>query len=367
MTETKKLSPHITINKLSEKNKKTLNTRTIFAVVFCVFYLFTVVNSILCDTQFGWFPQDNQAALVAKQFFAYMQIVWMSIISVFAAKEILNLHFYKNISMFIVVMFSILVCTIAPSIIFVSEKFNYFNHDKKWYFISFMITMVVVYLLTYLVNFIGFWVHGLLDAKKMFVHFVLLTLVSLYITSWIYFSFFKGWVTMVILFLIVTLTDSMAYICGMFFGKKKFSAYISPNKTVGGVAGGIFFTTLIVMLIFFGLSYTPDKFNILGNFFGIKYDLKLDNLIQTNNTSFSNAPWWWVSVFFIIVVLTIVAITGDLAYSYIKRMYKIKDFSHLLPGHGGVLDRIDSHSFVVPVFFIFTILISYFSSTAGLF
>lgn len=363
----KKITPHISINKISEKNKKTFNTRSIFAIVFCVYYLFTAVNSILCDTDFGWFPNNSESAMVAKQFFAWTQVAWMSIISVLATKEILNLHFYRNISMYVVVMFSLILCTITPSVIFIAKKFDYFNKSEQWYFILVMLSMLITYLVSYLINFFGFWMQGLLSIKRMFIHFVLFTLVSLYIISWIYFSYFKGWVTLLLLFLIVTFTDSMAYISGMFFGKRKFSAYISPNKTMGGVVGGVLSTTLIIMLLFFAFSFVPDSYNILGNFFGIKYNLKVDSIIDTNNIDYANAPWWWVSIFFIVVVLSFVAIVGDLTYSYIKRLYKIKDFSNLIPGHGGVLDRIDSHSFVVPVFFIFTLLISYFSSTAGLF
>ncbi len=358
---------HISINKLSEKNKKTFGTRTIYSIVFCAFYVFSVVNSILSDTKFGWFPVENHTADITRQVFSYLQIAWMSIISVLAVKEITNLHFYKNIMMYCLVLISLLICTIVPSIIFIAQKFDYFNITDGRYFYIFMITWISCYAFAIITNIIGFWMQGLWEVKKIFVHLVLILLVSMYIMSWIYFSFFKGWITLLILFLIVCLTDAMAYICGMLFGKRKLSSYISPNKTLGGVIGGISCATLIVMLIFVAFSFIPEHFNVLGNFFGIKYQYKVDNLLPTDNSSYSNAPWWWISVLIIVITLSVVAVVGDLSYSYIKRVYSIKDFSHLLPGHGGVLDRIDSHTFVVTVFFIFTIMISYFSSTAGLF
>ncbi len=358
---------HISMNKLSEKNKKTFNTRAIYSVVFCVFYLISVVNSILSDAKFGWFPEQGHGADVTREVFSYFQIAWMSIISILAVREITNLHFYKNIMIYTLVAFSLLACTITPSMIFVAQKFDYCHKSDKWYFYTFMLTWVSCYAFIFIVNIIGFWMQGLWDAKKIFIHLLLIVLVSMYITSWTYFSFFKGWITLLILFLIVCLTDAMAYICGMLFGKRKVSAYISPNKTLGGVIGGVTCATLIVMLLFIGFSYIPDSYNVLGNFFGIKFEYKVANALPIDNASYSRAPWWWVSVVVIVVLLSIIAVVGDLSYSYIKRIYKIKDFSHLLPGHGGVLDRIDSHTFVVTAFFIFTIMISYFSSTAGLF
>lgn len=116
--------------------------------------------------------------------------------------------------------------------------------------------------------------------------------------------------------------DSFAYLCGRQFGKHKLAPRISPNKTVEGSIGGWFFGMIISLLY--------------GYFF-----INSDHLTSIAIASF---------------FLPIFGQIGDLAFSAIKRSYKIKDFGNLLPGHGGVLDRVDSLLFNIVVFgFIFTL------------
>ena len=114
----------------------------------------------------------------------------------------------------------------------------------------------------------------------------------------------------VLIFIIAFSTDIFALIFGKHFGKHKLIPHISPKKTVEGSLGGIFATTVI------GCIY--------GYFTGIPLSWSLP-------LSFCGS---------------IVAQMGDLFASSIKRYCKIKDFSNLIPGHGGVLDRFDSVNFV---------------------
>ena len=109
----------------------------------------------------------------------------------------------------------------------------------------------------------------------------------------------------------VCINDSFALFAGMKFGKKKLNPRISPNKTIAGSIGGYAGGCATVLLI--GLIC----------------------LKQIN------------SAYIITLALTLPVVTqiGDLAFSAIKRHYGIKDFSNLFPGHGGVLDRLDSISF----------------------
>ena len=112
------------------------------------------------------------------------------------------------------------------------------------------------------------------------------------------------------LLVIVAFTDVGAFFVGKSIGKTKFSP-TSPNKTVEGVIGGVFFAT------------------IAGTFYGYYY-ADLDSRLV---------------IFFISILTAIASIFGDLFESYLKREAGVKDSGTLLPGHGGVLDRLDGYLF----------------------
>ena len=121
-------------------------------------------------------------------------------------------------------------------------------------------------------------------------------------------------------------SDIFAYFIGRHFGKHKLTA-VSPNKTVEGAVAGV------VGAILLGILFAILCNTIWG--VGINYLL----------------------IGCIMAVLSIVGQIGDLAASSIKRYCEIKDFSELIPGHGGMLDRIDSIIFVLPfAYILFSIL-----------
>ena len=123
-------------------------------------------------------------------------------------------------------------------------------------------------------------------------------------------------------------TDVFAYVIGKTFklGKHKFSK-ISPNKSIEGCIGGLI-GAIVVCLLF---TLCMDKF--LG--FEISY----------------------IKILIISTILSIIGQFGDFAASSIKRFVEIKDYSNLIPGHGGLLDRIDSLIFIAPFAYILLILI----------
>lgn len=122
------------------------------------------------------------------------------------------------------------------------------------------------------------------------------------------------------------LTDVFAYETGKTIGKHHFTD-ISPNKTIEGCIGGTIGSTICMV------AYTI----ILNNFFGFNINL------------------------FIIVIagiiLSIIGQIGDLSASAIKRFVGIKDFSDLIPGHGGMLDRLDSLIFIAPFAYFLLLII----------
>ena len=201
--------------------------------------------------------------------------------------------------------------------------------------------------------------YGLFDIKKIFTQLFLFLALCGLLSSIIYFSLIKSWTTVLMLLIIPVFTDTFAYIGGKMFGRDKLSPFISPKKTIQGAIIGITIATFISIIILVLYSFDTQH-NMLKNFFGIQFKNKFETTLPNEFASF---PLWWVSVIFLILFLSIFSIFGDLSFSSIKRRYNIKDFSNLIPGHGGVLDRLDSHTFVFSAYFIISILIGYFSKT----
>ncbi len=111
----------------------------------------------------------------------------------------------------------------------------------------------------------------------------------------------------------ISLCDIFAFLIGKKFGKLKIFPKISPNKTMEGYIGSTFCTLFLFTLIFLHYNFT---------------DLNL---------------------FFYVILIIISSFIGDLYVSYFKRTLNIKDLGKLFPGHGGVLDRIDSWLFSFPL------------------
>lgn len=123
---------------------------------------------------------------------------------------------------------------------------------------------------------------------------------------------------------ITILTDTFAYIGGKFFGKTKLLERISPNKTVEGSLIGTIIATSISSILY--LFIINPGVNI-----GV--------------------------IILISFVLSIIGQIGDLVFSAIKREFDIKDYSNLIPGHGGILDRFDSLAFVGLFYIVIKLLI----------
>jgi phosphatidate cytidylyltransferase len=127
-----------------------------------------------------------------------------------------------------------------------------------------------------------------------------------------------GRVVLLLLLVVIVVSDSAQYYTGRAFGRRPLAPTISPKKTVEGAIGGVAFGTLATVI---GGRYV----------FG--------------------APLWILTLLGMAIVL--LGIVGDLFESLLKRSAGVKDSSNLIPGHGGVLDRIDSWLFAAPVYYVF--------------
>ena len=124
------------------------------------------------------------------------------------------------------------------------------------------------------------------------------------------------------IFLICISTDIGGYIFGKIFKGPKLIK-ISPKKTYSGMVGGYIFSFIIIFLLF---EYSELLFN--------------------TNTK------WLPKVYLHIVIISTVSQIGDIIISYFKRLSKIKDTGKIIPGHGGILDRIDGMIFAFPFAYI---------------
>ena len=133
------------------------------------------------------------------------------------------------------------------------------------------------------------------------------------------------------LFILIWTNDTFAFLVGKSIGKHKLFEKISPKKTVEGFLGGILFAIFTGFLI-------------------SKY------YIQANSTHLQKSIIIWTSI---AVIVGIIGTIGDLIESKFKRIAGVKDSGKIMPGHGGILDRLDSVIFVAPFIFLFYQILNY--------
>jgi len=128
------------------------------------------------------------------------------------------------------------------------------------------------------------------------------------------------------IFVLIWINDTMAYVVGKSIGKNKLFERISPKKTIEGFIGGVVFSILFSILIAYYFIQQPILY--------------------------------WV---IIAAIVGVFGTLGDLVESKLKRLANVKDSGKIMPGHGGILDRLDSIIFVGPFVFLFYQIIAYVS------
>ena len=149
---------------------------------------------------------------------------------------------------------------------------------------------------------------------------------------------------LIYLLLVTTLTDVFAYFYGMLFGKHKLAPLVSPKKTWEGSLGGSIIAVLVASL--FAINYGMLLFGETKMIFA-----SFESFAKLNNG-------WSIAVIILISCFaSFISQVGDLLYSKIKRTYDIKDFSNILPGHGGIMDRFDSVTYTAMFLSVILILL----------
>jgi len=124
---------------------------------------------------------------------------------------------------------------------------------------------------------------------------------------------------------LVWVADIGAYFVGKVFGKHKLAMQISPGKSIEGAIGGLVLCYVYAFLCVYFFNFESTLFGAWAIRFG------------------------WIPMFLMVTLLAAFSIFGDLFESQLKRLAGVKDSSHLLPGHGGVLDRVDALIPTMPI------------------
>lgn len=146
---------------------------------------------------------------------------------------------------------------------------------------------------------------------------MLVTLLFVYSAVWLHGLASDGPILVLYVLISVWLADTGGYFAGKRWGKHALATAISPNKTIEGLIGAI---TLVAV------------WSVIAYLLGVSQSISL-------------FTWLLVSV-----ATGLISVSGDLFESLFKRSFHIKDSGHLLPGHGGILDRVDSLLAAVPFF-----------------
>ena len=248
---------------------------------------------------------------------------------------------------------SFALLTFVFGIISTNEFNKLTNQNGIGYYIIFSIIYIYFALTEYLLNINNqpnSWFNDLKDTLLIFSIFVSLFLLRdlfstknlisvlikkyfrfiFYITSSFIFIYlianFNGFYDPSIIlgcFILIWVNDSFAYIVGKKFGKQKLFYSISPHKTVEGFLGGLFFCCISASIV-------------------SRY---IDDSISTSN---------WLTM---AIIISVFGTLGDLIESKFKRESNVKDSGKIMPGHGGILDRLDSIIFASPYIYLFLKLI----------
>lgn len=188
---------------------------------------------------------------------------------------------------------------------------------------NFMIRTNIVYIAIYLtILLLVETVSSRFNVSDVFYIFTLSIFLSIAGQSLIFLRF-HSLETIGYIFIATYACDTFALLCGKYFGKHKLAPITSPKKTWEGAIGGVTMSMVFSIVCF------------------LIFPFKIGDI---------SGGWIYLVIFVISLFLGIGAVIGDLIFSSIKRHFGIKDFGAIFPGHGGILDRVDSLLFNLMIF-----------------
>lgn len=234
----------------------------------------------------------------------------VSFLGIYAYKEVLDLKkTHKNVPALIKVFGLIALCYLLVG--------NY-EYSTMFFIINYKMVIMPLLLLLIPSVFYSEKEYSLTDA------FYLLSFIYLIGISFNLMISIRNISLYLLIYLIsiTVFTDTFAYSIGSLIGKHKMSPKISPNKSWEGFISGVLGGSIVALIVYHNLVSHIDY-----------------------------------KVIIITIFLTVIGQLGDLVFSKIKRENDIKDFSNIMPGHGGVLDRLDSFIFVVLTYVLIVLFI----------
>lgn len=232
---------------------------------------------------------------------------------------------------------------------FLRNLFEYFQSDSTSYswrlytnfdhiYVSIVVLAVTAFVLFFMVV-----LHSSFTVRDACFIFTMIVLISLGLQSLLYLRFapmcvyydklgnpysdkfinffdtFQSATLLLFVALSTSLADAGAYFVGIFFGRNKMNERISPKKTWEGFVGGLLISSIICSAI--GVILAACGCPMMEKVFDLNH---------------------WFNIVALSLIIPVVSTLGDFVFSSIKRFYDIKDYGKLIPGHGGILDRIDS-------------------------
>ena len=162
--------------------------------------------------------------------------------------------------------------------------------------------------------------HSMTNKKKYNIIGFVFIFISFYFTYKLRFDFSKSYIYFLFTIVICISTDIGGFLFGKLFKGPKLSK-ISPNKTYSGVVGSYFFSLLVIYIL---------------------------KILEIENFEFSSVN----NIYFFVLTISTTSQIGDLVISYFKRLSNLKNTGKIIPGHGGLLDRIDGMIFAFPLAYV---------------
>ena len=337
------ITHHISVNEISDESRSTLRKKTLFSIYIVSYVLVAILFLFFSSNEWTQSFMKFENVKYLKFSFAILYMLMFFPVMFGITYEINKLFFgIRNRMSFYLMLLIGTAYLIIPNLAYlvfyyiqnigdISSISGQLSDDKveEWVFIVFVVTLSCITTALIIVNFILIKNNHIHDLKQIISLFAITFMSFFGIFSIVFIGLLKSWLIILYFFMITSLSDTFAYLGGMLFGRHKIAPLISPKKTWEGFGFGLFLTTCTGLLVYLGI-------------WNDNYAYSWKQLVHFNYFIVHNSEssWWFVTI--LIISLSISGSCGDLFYSYMKRLHKVKDYSDLLREHGGILDRFDS-------------------------